>query len=601
MDTRRGHPDEAVSLDVLAATLAEELMLQGCRELEAALMHKLAHIGRVTPADRCLLVQTRGVDPDHYTLLEWHAEGLDPLSSPENDNAQLFPWLAEKMRRKEVVRVASVAARPTVEPEGAAELERLGLVSVLALPMWRDNLLQGWLALATTSRETAWDEASVQALERIAAVLAGALEHHRATRELAKRNQMLERFGNRLWQLHRVQTQSYRDPASLLQAYLEAGCSIFNLSTGIVSRIEGTSYTVQALTTDLPGLSEGMVFETSDTYCAEVVRTGRTIAYHHVAALPDMTGHPVYVALGLEAYISTPISVRGALYGTLNFSSTQPRAAPFTLQDRELLELMAESIARFVELRDTEEERDRLVRDSRAAEEERRELLQRTEALSSLAVLAAGVAHEINNPLQGMLSHLRALDSCLSDSPEGRASMEMVEQGILSIAEIVRKLLSLSAEQDQYHERAHCAEAVGYVARLLAPQFARSKINIQNDVPEDETALALEQRELIQILTNLFLNARDAMPEGGEIRLASERQERFTELRVSDTGTGIDPSLRARIFTPFFTTKGRRGTGLGLSVAESIVRKYGGAVEVTSSPGQGTEFLLRLPHHVEPA
>ena len=592
-----GRARDAEQLNLLAHAIAEDLIRQGCTRLDASIDRTLHGIGEVLAVDRCFLVQPRDEHGPLCLTHEWRAEGHPPLTASPGDVDALFPWLADRMRRRERVRVDSVADFEAADPVGAAEWANLGCGAVLALPLWREETFWGWLALAAVAREFGWDDACIGPLERIAAMLAGALEHQRTNQVLVARGAMLERFGNRLWQLHRVQTRSYRRPEALLKAYLEAGCTIFNLQTGIVSRVDGEAYALQAVTTDLDGLSEGGVFETGNTYCAEVVRTGKTIAYHHVGAMPEMLGHPVYTAFGLESYISTPISVRGALYGTLNFSSTEPRPEPFSLQDRELIELMAESIGRFIELRDTEEERDRLVRESREAEAERRELLQRTEALSSLAVLAAGVAHEINNPLQGMLSHLKELEARLPPDSDCRHRAEMVEAGIRSIADIVRKLLALSVEPDHARERAECASAVAYVCQLLGPQFARGGVRVENGVDGEGPRLDLEQRELIQILTNLMLNARDAMPEGGEIRLTAEAGDDVTLLRVHDSGTGIDPAILSQVFTPFFTTKGRRGTGLGLSVADSIMRKCGGAIEVDSEPGRGTIFVLKLPHH----
>ena len=584
----------------LAQAMAEDLIRQGCDRLDASIDRALHGMGEILGIDRCCLVQP-GQEPDRLNLThEWRKEHLAVPTLPPGPAGQPFEWLADRMRRREQVCVASVAALAEQDEAGATELAAHGFGSVLALPLWREEVFRGWLTLATVARETTWDETCIPPLERIATMLAGALEHQQTTRELTARNVMLEQFGNRLWQLHRVQTRSYQDPAALLKAYLEAGSSIFGLPTGIVSRIEEDAYVLQAVSSDLEALVEGATFVTGDTYCAEVVRTGKTIAYHHVGAMPGMKGHPVYVGLGLESYISTPISVRGVLFGTLNFSSTAPRAEPFSLQDRELIELMAESIARFIELRDTEAERDRLAREGRAAEEERRELLERTEQLSALAVLAAGVAHEINNPLQGMLSHLKTLQGRLSDDETCLHSLEMVEKGIQSIAEIVRQLLALSAEPDQPREPAEAGLASAYVSQLLGPQFARNRVEVENRVAEGGARLAIDQRELIQVLTNLLLNARDAMPDGGVVRLESEAGGDTTILRVLDNGTGIDPAIRSQVFTPFFTTKGARGTGLGLSVADSIVRRSGGALEMDSTPGRGTIFTLRLPHGRKP-
>ena len=107
--------------------------------------------------------------------------------------------------------------------------------------------------------------------------------------------------------------------------------------------------------------------------------------------------------------------------------------------------------------------------------------------------------------------------------------------------------------------------------------------------------MGLAQRELSQVLLNLVINARDAMPQGGTLTLATRQVGDEVELEVRDTGQGIAPEHLRQLFTPFFTTKGGRGTGLGLSVADALVRGAGGRIEVESTPGQGSRFRLRLP------
>ena len=106
----------------------------------------------------------------------------------------------------------------------------------------------------------------------------------------------------------------------------------------------------------------------------------------------------------------------------------------------------------------------------------------------------------------------------------------------------------------------------------------------------------MPRAELIQVLTNLLINARDAMPEGGVATVAISTMDDFTRITVSDTGHGIPPEVMGRIFAPFFTTKGSKGTGLGLSVTESLIRSNRGSIEVTSPPGSGASFIVTLPN-----
>ncbi len=225
---------------------------------------------------------------------------------------------------------------------------------------------------------------------------------------------------------------------------------------------------------------------------------------------------------------------------------------------------------------------------------EQRDFMERADRLNSLGLLAAGMAHEINNPLQGMMSHLRAVERSLPEEAEARKSLNMVERGIESIATLVRKLLYLGTTEKSV-ETADARECMEFVAQLLAAPLKRARVKIVSRYPDTRMLLAMPRRELIQVLLNLIINARDAMPSGGEIRMTADLGDGVGNIRISDTGPGIPPDIVDRIFTPFFTTKGTKGTGLGLSVAESLVRGNKGRITVESAAGEGATFVVSLP------
>lgn len=247
----------------------------------------------------------------------------------------------------------------------------------------------------------------------------------------------------------------------------------------------------------------------------------------------------------------------------------------------------------FTERQAVEEERKAMRRHIDEAKE--RETIERTNRLASVGLLAAGLAHEINNPLQGMLSHLGAVRGALPEDIPQHRSLEMIEQGIDSISALVRKLLLLSSDRPDTNETADYADSVRFVVGLLSHQFRRSDIRIERTETELQARLALPQKEFVQILLNLFLNARDAMNEGGKLTVTACVKNDRCHMRVADTGGGIPQRIIGQIFSPFFTTKGARGSGLGLSVAESIIRTYGGAIEVETTSSKGTTFYLQLP------
>lgn len=254
---------------------------------------------------------------------------------------------------------------------------------------------------------------------------------------------------------------------------------------------------------------------------------------------------------------------------------------------QEVVAVFCSLLANMVARKRAEEEQQR----SRA---EQRDFMERADRLNSLGVLAAGMAHEINNPLQGMMSHLRAVERTLPEEAEARRSLEMVERGIESIAALVRKLLFLGTTE-KGAETADARECAEFVVQLLAAPMKRARVNISIHFPPARMTLAMPRRELIQVLLNLLINARDAMPDGGDINVVAEVGQGMGHIRISDTGPGIPADIIGRIFTPFFTTKGTKGTGLGLSVAESMVRANQGRITVESTPGKGATFVVSLP------
>ncbi|MCO5062195.1 MAG: PAS domain S-box protein [Kiritimatiellae bacterium] len=253
-----------------------------------------------------------------------------------------------------------------------------------------------------------------------------------------------------------------------------------------------------------------------------------------------------------------------------------------------------EVVAVFCSLLGTMVARMRIAQEQQAAVAQQREMMERTDRLNSLGLLAAGMAHEINNPLQGMMSHVRAVERSLPEKAPAQNSLAMVARGIETIAGLVRKLLVLGTAE-KGTDKADASDCVELVMQLLGAPLRNVQVKVETAYPTQRLILAIPRSELIQVILNLSINARDAMPDGGAIRVHLSREAGFGIIRIEDTGTGIPPEIVSRIFTPFFTTKGVKGTGLGLSVVESLVRGNHGTIAVESPPGRGAIFTLRIP------
>jgi len=219
------------------------------------------------------------------------------------------------------------------------------------------------------------------------------------------------------------------------------------------------------------------------------------------------------------------------------------------------------------------------------------------EKYASLAQLALGAAHEINNPLLGILSHLE-LEMRDADS-ERREEIEQCIEGARRISNAVRGLLDYARPGpltlSKVNLRCLAEETLNFVGHQ--PMFRQ--IELQNCVPRDLPTISADSNQLSQIVMNLLLNAAQATPPGGKIVVLAEEVKRadMIELRVSDTGNGIPADILPHVFEPFFTTKRGRGTGLGLSITQSYVRSHGGDIHIESVPGHGATVRVTLPVH----
>jgi PAS domain S-box-containing protein len=241
------------------------------------------------------------------------------------------------------------------------------------------------------------------------------------------------------------------------------------------------------------------------------------------------------------------------------------------------------------------------VTEQKEAERQRRLLEQRlaqAQKMEALGTLAGGLAHDFNNSLAGILAYSDLIRANPARDEASAEYAEAIRQTAERASELTRSLLDLSRRSPKRLARCSIGELVESAARLLRAAIPR-RIEIRVDVWESSPVLA-DAGQLTQALLNLGLNARDAIAEGGLIRIQAtseiEAGERLVILRVADDGAGIPESVRSRIFEPFFTTKAEgRGTGLGLAMVYACARAHGGRVEVTSEPGRGSTFELRLP------
>jgi two-component system NtrC family sensor kinase len=225
-----------------------------------------------------------------------------------------------------------------------------------------------------------------------------------------------------------------------------------------------------------------------------------------------------------------------------------------------------------------------------------RQQIGRSEQLASVGRLAAGVAHEINNPLTGVLAFADMMRDKENMDEQDRQDLELIIRETKRVRDIVRGLLDFARETPFVQKPMDINELIRQTLRLLGKREAFQHIYMVEDLGDNLPLVSVDRNQLQQVLLNLTLNACEAMLDGGTLMVGSTTENGRVVVKVTDTGCGIKREHLDQIFEPFFTTKPvGKGTGLGLSVSYGILQQHGGTLEVESELGKGTTFTITLP------
>ncbi|MCU1291196.1 MAG: sensor signal transduction histidine kinase [Bryobacterales bacterium] len=222
--------------------------------------------------------------------------------------------------------------------------------------------------------------------------------------------------------------------------------------------------------------------------------------------------------------------------------------------------------------------------------------LVQADKLSSIGLLAAGVAHEVNTPLAVISTYAQMLAKQMTGDDHKSKLLEKIAKQTFRASEIVNSLLNFSRTSTTEFVDLDLNRVIRETVGLVEHQFDKAGVSTQVTFGDDLPAVRGNAGKLQQVFLNLFINARDAMVAGGTLMIRTSVENSFAHVEIADTGQGIQPEHLARIYDPFFTTKGaKKGTGLGLSITYGIVQEHKGTIEVDSSVGEGTRFRLDFP------
>ncbi|MDI6854187.1 MAG: ATP-binding protein [Deltaproteobacteria bacterium] len=234
----------------------------------------------------------------------------------------------------------------------------------------------------------------------------------------------------------------------------------------------------------------------------------------------------------------------------------------------------------------------------RELEEHQEELLQ-SRKIAAIGTLTSGIAHELNNPINNIVLTAESLQEDFSQL-EQKEALGLIHDILIQAdraSEIVKGLLDFSRSERPEFEPLAISAVIDETLKLVRNQVMLSGIQVEKDIPPEVPLVSGDRKSLQQVFLNLFINAIQAMPDGGLLQIGVHQEDgRWLKIEVGDTGAGIDPEHLPRIFDPFYTTKEvGRGTGLGLSVTYGIIEKHGGHIEAHSKKGQGATFTITLP------
>ncbi|MEW6440576.1 MAG: ATP-binding protein [bacterium] len=329
-------------------------------------------------------------------------------------------------------------------------------------------------------------------------------------------------------------------------------------------------------------LSKGPV--SSEKIITDLCRVNKVILIRDILNSPQVQYPKEAWEEGIRAILDVPLKLREHVVGIIRVHFGRPR----TFSDEEL-----DFVISIGEQCAVAMDKARLIENQQA---QYRSLSLQTEKLSALGRMAAGIAHEINNPLGGILIYSTNLLKKVPGEGPLKEGLEIIVHETIRCRSIIQELLEFSRERPPERAQAGINEVIEKTLCMLENGFRLHHIRLRKDLAPDLPQLSLDVNQMQQVFVNLLMNASEAVRRDGEIAVRSSadpgRGRVLVEIR--DTGCGIPPQNMERIFEPFFSTK-EKGTGLGLAVSYGIVKNHQGTIRVESEPGKGACFRIEIP------
>ena len=409
--------------------------------------------------------------------------------------------------------------------------------SVALIPLWMDDEKIGMLQLKSKHKHYFQDD-PIELYEDLAHDLGIALAHRHAQLDLRERVKEL----TCLYEIARVAARSGLSLEQMLQDIAELLPSAW--------------------------LHPEIAF-------ARIVLDGRS----YTTSLSSQRGHRQV------ANIVVGVKPRGTVEVGYGEERPQLDEGPFLKEERNLIDMVARELAILIKRREVEEDQFKL-----------QDQLRHADRLATIGQLAAGVAHELNEPLGNILGFAQLAKKCPALPRQAEQDIEKIQTASLNAREVIRKMLTFTRPIPPQKKRVSLNQMIEEGLYFFESRCAKEGVQIFRSLSPDLPAVFADPIQLNQVLVNLVINALQAMPRGGTLSIQTVSAEGHLSLIIEDTGIGMSEEVIKQIFTPFFTTKEiGQGTGLGLPVVHGIITSHGGSIHVESKVDRGTRFEIRLP------
>jgi len=571
-------------------------------ELDEGLSEGVESVVAVAGADRAYLMDVTREPRFVVPSRQWTRFEIDRAIGAEgSDHATRFKWATERLARGEILRISDTSKLHGDGEIVGADLVARGVRSLLGIPILSDGRLMGFLGIEYLDECREWTDREVSEVQMLAGVFAGALQRGRAERALAEQLEFERRVSELSRELLGASSEGLEEAITGTLAAVGDIAEIdraFLLSFPVDPAGAPGGDDVETFQWCAPGIDQTEM--EPSLWKLELVLNENAVEISRVDTIPDERRalRERLQRRGVKSLLGLPIQVQGGFAGFLGLE-THRRARRWGPQRRSMLQLLAELIGSAL----------RRLRAERALRASQQQLMH-AQKMDAVGRLAGGVAHDFNNLLTVILGFSHSMLSELEPGRRIRRQAEAIASAAERAASLTSQLLTFSRRQSSLSQPADLVEITAGL-RALLERLLGADFELVFEAADAPCWALVDPAQVEQAVVNLVVNARDAMPDGGQIvlRLSSEvlgaggvvrfglqNPGRYQLLEIRDAGVGIESGLMEHIFEPFYTTKpAGKGTGLGLSIVYSVLRAHEGGVSVQSTAGIGTQFTLAFP------